>query len=106
MVPITVASEDQISTAGVAQSACTRCGNCFTGCNVGAKNTLLTHVLPDAVRAGAELITGLTVLDLRPCEGSDAQADDGGPPYRWRVRMAMTADLSSTGERQVIEVRS
>lgn len=106
VVPITVASEDQISTAGVAQSACTRCGNCFTGCNVGAKNTLLTHVLPDAVRAGAELITGLTVLDLRPCEGSDAQADDGGPPYRWRVRMAMTADLSSTGERQVIEVRS
>ena len=105
-VPITVASEDQVSTAGVAQAACTRCGNCFTGCNVGAKNTTLTHVLPDAVRAGAELITGLTVLDIRPCEGTDAQADDGGPPYRWRVRMAMTADLSSTGERQVMEVRA
>lgn len=105
-VPITVASEDQVSTAGVAQAACTRCGNCFTGCNVGAKNTTLTHVLPDAVRAGAELITGLTVLDIRSCEGTDAQADDGGPPYRWRVRMAMTADLSSTGERQVMEVRA
>ncbi|WP_416142130.1 alkaline phosphatase D family protein [Hydrogenophaga sp.] len=105
-VPITVASEDQISTAGVAQAACTRCGNCFTGCNVGAKNTLLTHVLPDAVRAGAELITGLTVLDIRPCEGMDAKADDGGPPYLWLVRMAMTADLSSTGERQVMEVRA
>jgi cholesterol oxidase len=105
-VPITVAGQDQTSSAGVAQAACTRCGNCFTGCNVGAKNTLLTHVLPDAVRAGAELITGLTVLDIRPCEGADAQDASGGPPYRWRVRMALTAELSSRGERLVMEVRA
>lgn len=105
-VPITVATTDQVSPAGVAQAACTRCGNCFTGCNVGAKNTMLTHVLPDAVRAGAELVTGLTVLDILPCEGADAHAGDGEPPYRWRVRMVLTDQLSSTQDRRVIEVRT
>ena len=99
-VSITVASQAQVSSAGVQQAACTRCGNCFTGCNVGAKNTTLTHVLPDAVRAGAELITGLTVLDIQPLVG------ESGSPYRWAVRMALTDSLSLPSRRDDIVVRA
>lgn len=104
-VPITVASVDQTSPAGVRQAACTRCGNCFTGCNVGAKNTTVTHVLPDAVRAGARLITGLTVLEVWPLAG-DAGRASSGEPYRWAVRMALTDSLSLPSRRDAIVVRA
>ncbi len=103
-VPITVASADQTSPAGVAQSGCTRCGNCFTGCNVGAKNTTVTHVLPHAVRQGARLITGLTVLDVQPLEASVGQAGNG-QPLRWVVRMVLS-DAPSPTDRAAIGVRS
>jgi cholesterol oxidase len=105
VVPITVASADQTSPAGVRQAACTRCGNCFTGCNVGAKNTTVTHVLPDAVRAGARLITGLTVLEVWPLAGEASRAASG-EPYRWAVRMALTDGLSSPSRRDGIVVRA
>ncbi len=58
VAPDTVVSyEDGVSAGGVAQSACTRCGDCCAGCNVGAKNTVALTYLPDAVRHGAELFT-------------------------------------------------
>lgn len=88
-VPVTVASTDQTSPAGVEQSACTLCGNCFTGCNVGAKNTLVTHVLPDALRQGAQVFTGATALEVRPQVGSTSRTPQGRP-VRWRVRMVLT----------------
>lgn len=39
------------------QRACIDCGDCLTGCNVGAKNTLASNYLPIARRHGAELYT-------------------------------------------------
>jgi len=54
---IAVSFEDRISAGGIAQSACTRCGDCCGGCNVGAKNTIALTYLPDAVRHGAQLFT-------------------------------------------------
>ncbi len=41
--------------AGVAQPACDNCGDCVSGCNVGAKNTTAMNYLPDAVNHGAEI---------------------------------------------------
>ena len=42
---------------GVDQKPCTNCGDCITGCNVGAKNTLYMNYLPLARSAGAEIYT-------------------------------------------------
>lgn len=46
---------------------CTRCGDCFTGCNVpGAKKTLPIGYLARACTAGAELVTRALVHALAP----------------------------------------
>ncbi len=44
---------------------CTLCGDCMTGCNVGAKKSLDTTLLREAWRKGAEIYTGGSVLRLR-----------------------------------------
>ena len=46
---------------GVEQAPCTDCGNCVTGCNVGAKNTLCMNYLPMASDAGADIFTNTEV---------------------------------------------
>jgi cholesterol oxidase len=58
---INVTFTDGISGGGVRQSACTRCGDCVTGCNYAAKNTTLMNYLPDAVRHGAVIFTKCAV---------------------------------------------
>lgn len=62
---IAVSFEDNTNPAGIQQKACTRCGDCCAGCNVGAKNTVAMTYLPDAVRHGAEVFTGLKVETVR-----------------------------------------
>ncbi|MGI9475366.1 MAG: GMC family oxidoreductase [Hyphomicrobiaceae bacterium] len=61
---IVVSFDDTVSAGGIAQPACTRCGDCCGGCNVGAKNTVAMTYLPDAVRHGAELFTGAKVSHI------------------------------------------
>jgi choline dehydrogenase-like flavoprotein len=63
---IAVTFEKGKSRAGVAQEPCLQCGDCFTGCNHWAKNTLAMNYLPLARRRGARLFTGVTVLSLKP----------------------------------------
>ncbi|HEY5153946.1 MAG TPA: GMC family oxidoreductase N-terminal domain-containing protein, partial [Acidimicrobiales bacterium] len=53
------------NAAGVFQPACTLCGDCCSGCNVGAKNTLLTNYLPDAHAHGARIFTEVSVQQVR-----------------------------------------
>lgn len=55
--PINVTFEDKTNRFGVPQPACTNCGDCVSGCNVGAKNTTLMNYLPDAANHGAEIFT-------------------------------------------------
>ena len=50
---------------GVAQPACTGCGDCVTGCNTGAKNTLGTNYLARARAHGAMIFTGVGVLAVK-----------------------------------------
>ena len=64
-VPINVTFTPGPNAAGVDQPACTMCGDCCSGCNVGAKNTVQMTYLPDAVRHGAEIFTEATVSFVR-----------------------------------------
>jgi cholesterol oxidase len=48
---------DGINPYGVEQKPCIDCGDCVTGCNVRAKNTLNMNYLPMARNAGATILT-------------------------------------------------
>jgi len=49
---------------GVEQSPCVNCGDCMSGCNYGAKNTVLMNYLPDAANNGAEIFTEISVRQI------------------------------------------
>ena len=63
-LPINVTFEDGINHVGVPQSACIMCGDCMSGCNHRAKNTVLMNYLPDAKYHGAEIYTQVAVHSL------------------------------------------
>ncbi len=68
---VAVSFADTVNAAGIAQSACTRCGDCCAGCNVGAKNTVALTYLPDAKAHGAELFTHAKVSHVgRAADGT------------------------------------
>lgn len=71
--PINVTFEKQVNYAGVEQPACTLCGDCCSGCNVGSKNTVQVTYLADAFHHGAEIFTEMKVTHVRQERG------------RWRV---------------------
>ena len=48
---------DGLNAQGVPQKPCIDCGDCITGCNVGAKNTLYMNYLPMARKNGADIFT-------------------------------------------------
>ncbi len=73
-VPLHVTHESGPNAAGVHQEACTQCGDCCGGCNVGAKTTVACTYLADAQAFGAEIFTEMRVLLL-------AKEADG----KWRI---------------------
>jgi cholesterol oxidase len=93
-VPLHVAHRSGPNAAGVHQDACTQCGDCCSGCNVGAKTTVASTYLADAQAFGAEIFSEMGVLSL-------AKEADG----KWRVwlrpaywedsadRVSITADI-------------
>jgi len=54
---------------GLRQRACVGCGDCTTGCNVGAKHTLAMNYLPLARRHGARIFTQCEAISIEPCGG-------------------------------------
>ena len=62
--PMTVALTDRPSAGGVSLRGCIGCGDCASGCNHQAKESLDTNLLVEARRRGARLYTGATVLRL------------------------------------------
>jgi cholesterol oxidase len=53
------------NAAGIHQAACVLCGDCCSGCNHGAKNTVLMNYLPDAHSRGAHIFTEVAVRSVR-----------------------------------------
>ena len=94
--PINVNFDDKTNKFGVPQPACTNCGDCVSGCNVGAKNTTLMNYLPDATNHGAEIFTQAKVLWI------ERASENGGDVWRIYVEhngadapdtpMSITAD--------------
>ncbi len=78
---LVVSFEKNVNAAGIEQPACTLCGDCCGGCNVGAKNTVALTYLPDAVAHGAELFTHIKASHL------EKSADD-----TWQVTALHTPD--------------
>jgi cholesterol oxidase len=70
-LPLTLNFDLQgINEHGMAQAPCNGCGNCYTGCNYGGKNSLYMNYLPMARRAGAEIYTRARVLWVEKAAGS------------------------------------
>jgi cholesterol oxidase len=67
--PIAVTFTEGVNHVGVEQRACMLCGDCITGCNYGAKNTVMFNYLPDARNFGAEIYTQVSVRRLERKDG-------------------------------------
>jgi cholesterol oxidase len=65
---INVTFTDGPNVIGVRQNACTLCGDCCSGCNYGAKNTVLMNYLPDAHWHGAHVFTAVAVRSVQRWE--------------------------------------
>ena len=83
-ITVTLPGAPRTNAAGVAQSPCTFCGNCVTGCNVGAKNTLTMNAIPRAYALGARFYTGARVIRVMP-------TNRGGDAPRWEVHVEATS---------------
>jgi cholesterol oxidase len=62
--PVTVAEDDRTNSGCVRLSRCRRCGDCATGCNHNAKDSLDTNLLYRAYRRGVEIYSGATVREV------------------------------------------
>jgi cholesterol oxidase len=69
LAPVNITFADGTNHAGVEQRACRRCGDCVSGCNYRAKNTVLMNYLPDARAWGAKIFTQVAVHHLGRSRG-------------------------------------
>ncbi|WP_159453418.1 GMC oxidoreductase [Plantibacter flavus] len=76
-VAINLTSPAERNAHGVGQPKCTMCGNCVTGCNVGAKTTMWASYLRVARTAGARIVTAVEVRTIVPSTR---------PDRRWMLR--------------------
>jgi cholesterol oxidase len=60
---------NNLNHVGVEQHPCVGCGDCMTGCNYRAKNTVLMNYLPDAKNHGARIFTQVSVRYLSRADG-------------------------------------
>ncbi|MGH9894281.1 MAG: GMC family oxidoreductase N-terminal domain-containing protein, partial [bacterium] len=59
-------TRDGVDDNGVERRLCIDCGDCVTGCNIRAKNTLYMNYLPIARNHGAEIFTQVRVGYIVP----------------------------------------
>ncbi|MEL6464238.1 MAG: alpha/beta fold hydrolase [Pseudomonadota bacterium] len=98
---ITVAMNDRANTGHVALTKCNMCGDCATGCNFGAKDSLDVNLLVRAQQNGADIFSGATVLHI--------EKEDSG---NWIVHTVYTNTAlrarhsDANGDPEVIKVRA
>jgi cholesterol oxidase len=91
---INVNFKEHVNAFGVHQGACQLCGDCISGCNYGAKNTVLMNYLPEAKRNEAELYTGASVRSVQ------REQDE------WAVLFALTGSGRSAFSAPPLRVRA
>ena len=88
--PMAIRFEAGSNPANVVQYGCTGCGDCWAGCNVGAKSTTALTYLPDAVAHGAEIYAETDVSHITRekemwrvwfNETGERQGTTGVPPH-------------------------
>lgn len=84
-VPVTVAGPWGGSPRGGGLKACIGCGDCATGCNHDAKDSLDRGPLARARAAGVDLFAGATVGRLEPIDPAPPQGS-GAPRWQLHVR--------------------
>lgn len=97
LAPIAVHSgPDRLNESGIAQSACTYCGNCLLGCHVQAKNTLdITYIAAAERDHGLEVHPEHKVFAIRPAVDRGvgyyvdvvAPTEPGGPLEPTTIRL-------------------
>ncbi len=93
-VPLAVTFADRTNAQGMRQHACVQCGDCSTGCNVGAKHSLDMNYLPLAWSGGALLFTRAEVERIE-------RADD-----RYRVHCVLRSGRLFDEDRDVLTART
>jgi cholesterol oxidase len=88
--PMTISHTPGLNVAGVMQYACRHCGDCWSGCNVGAKNTVGITYIADAVDHGATVFCESRVQSISKIKRG------------WEV---VVQDLSKPGVSRRIEAR-
>lgn len=88
---ITIALEEKETFSGIKLNPCTFCGDCATGCNFGAKESLDTNFLFDAWRNGVTLVTGVTCHSVQKNLRNDDVAL--GSNKKWRLVTHFTKKL-------------
>jgi cholesterol oxidase len=108
---LNVTFTDGPNSVGVRQNACTLCGDCCSGCNYGAKNTVLMNYLPDAYAHGAHIFTEVGVQSVRRCEGKwrvafDVLGEGGerspGAPARFVTADVVVLAAGTLGSTQIL----
>jgi len=98
---ISVALADQGASAyNVNMTECNGCGDCMTGCNVGAKASLDTNLLAQASRDEVEIYTGASVLSLSRIKDKTADA------YQWSLEVVHTAPSLRAREAGPLKLRA
>jgi cholesterol oxidase len=98
--PIAVAFETEVNGFNVQRQRCVLCGNCVSGCNHSAKNTLPANFLAGAANLGAAIFCGMQVQAIRKegddwllhvCVDDGALAGFGSPEMIIRARAVFLA---------------
>jgi cholesterol oxidase len=82
---------------------CTLCGDCLTGCNVGAKASLDTNLLVDAQRRGMHIYTSASVLRLEREKGDTTKT---GGERRWTLHVNHTDPQVQARRGHPVKVRA
>lgn len=82
---MTIAHKPGVNVSGVLQYGCRYCGDCWSGCNAGAKNTIGITYIADAVDHGAEVFCQSPARSIaKTAQGWAVVAEDLSAPKTTR----------------------